>query len=266
MKTKNETRKNFFITSLLKDSVCYRANQLIYKAEVAAAFRMNDQVAEAANQLCELGEADFLQAGQYYNALGMCRSPEGRVMGRALLEVVADSSSDFFRNKALLTLGGLAQEDGNHEQALAYYHSASLITNEWLFSQIGRNMAIIHAADGKHEKALELLQDLYPHFQRLDYLSQFIYQHSIGEELKATGNSDAASTVINAALKSPFARVYPAIHKTSREIRDAQSRGKVVSLKGARLSVNEMRGICLAEIAEGSAATVRKIYKALKPA
>jgi tetratricopeptide (TPR) repeat protein len=203
---------------------------LICDAKLAAVFKRPEKLLQIGAQFCEMsGGSGLLQAGDYCIGLALNLLPGNRARANVVFQQLTESSSPWIRARAWLALGNNLCREGNHQAAHKCYHRAALAANDdlWVTCTAARNRAVIESVEGRHGRAMEMLNDLSSRIASLDYLSQCQYANSLAIDLSALGKYDEARKVLQVATSSPFVIVHPEITATANDIEKARERRRL---------------------------------------
>jgi tetratricopeptide (TPR) repeat protein len=233
-KMSNRLPTNFFMVSSFKAyagfyqqlaasalSIHELGNKLIRHAEHARAFRQTEQVSELGLMLANLPLRKFQTAGHYYLGWAMYRSGNNE-QSKVMLEQVAESGTEVYQARALLSLGTLEATKQDFPSETRYYHEAFKASHD-LHTKVEavRGLAVIKAKEGYHGNSIKDFERFLPLAASCDAPTYNIYISSLAVELGEAGRKDEARNIIKHVLASPFAFAYPEWLETAEELKPA---------------------------------------------
>jgi hypothetical protein len=231
----NKTANTFFISpplakyagfyqELLRGIGSYRqlGDRLIYLAEQAHAFRQFDTLSELGKILSNLPIKQYQSIGHYYLAVACNSCGKGDLdKAKSMFELVADTASDKYKAKALLSLAAVSSHAGDTESQFRFLldsAKASCDLSTKVKSLLG--VAIYKGIEGFHRQSLKDLESLYPLARLAHPIVFFDYLNSLAVELGESGRKYEARNVIRHVLESPLIIAYPEWQDTARELKE----------------------------------------------
>ena len=234
--TSRHTDTNFLIASsvpafyqhILSGASSYQelGNRVLRQIEAAYAFRQVEQVRELAHILVNIPIREYQLIGQYYFVWCKCREREYRP---TVLEHIAEHSR-IYRVKALVSRAGFDMHQGNIESAL-YFYTEALKTNPTISDAINTSTAIatLKSIEGFSASALRDIESLIPLLRHADPLTAFYLMNAYAIELIQHDRLNEAESVLERAVRSPFAVAYPELQDTRLEIRSKRKRHSTIA-------------------------------------
>lgn len=191
---------------------------LIYRAEQAVSIRDFESLSRIGLRLREF-PGNYFDAGLFYTALALNRTPGGQVVGNAIVQELAESHEQWIRARALFTLG-LNIRERDPLGALAFYQKAAKVNSHCplnLYCTAMMSLAARPSLDGLNSIAglAGFVGRIYPSYK-------FNYLNSVAVELNANGRTDEARRVIAPVLTAPCINRYQEWAESAREI-DAEA-------------------------------------------
>jgi len=200
-------------------------NELIQGAEQAIFIRDLHALDEVAGILMRLPVEAAQQAGLYYHAYAINRSR--RCEAECLLQTVADNGPITYRARAIQTLGTMHELAGELDEALRFQLEALRAASDRNAHKLqtrlmaGFEISIIKSRDGDHKGALSGFRSLGPLVDLVGRQQPFYYYllcNELAVELGELGRIAEAKSILEVALRSPYAQTYPEWAETRQEL------------------------------------------------
>lgn len=203
------------------------ARRMIAMAEVAYSQKRNEELQVLGQLLESTRRYPFI--GAYYRGLAALKSGSGDLNeAQRLLNTASEFAPASYRARALLSLGAVEGYKGNVSREFQHYANALRIEQADYYTRIetSRAVALISALDGKHQRAVEQLEALYPvarNFRRINPRLYFDILNSLAVEYSECGRVEEAEAAIRPALNSPLAERINEYRQTATEIAEWRS-------------------------------------------
>jgi len=196
-------------------------------AEVAYSQKRHEELQALGRLLESTRRYQFI--GAYYRGLAALKSGCGDLNeAQRLFDTASEYAPAQYRARALLSLGAVEGYKGNVSKEFQHYAKALRIEQADYYTQIEtrRAVALISALDGKHQRAVEQLEALYPvarDFRRINARLYFDILNSLAVEYSEVGRVEEAEAAIRPALHSPLAERINEYRQTAAEIAERRS-------------------------------------------
>ncbi len=228
-----------------KQSLFDYGSKLVSLAEDAHILRQADFLEAISERLMTLSLPQFEKIGLYYK--GLCLRRKGQTEeSRALFESVSEKGPVSYRARAILLLGRIYLDKGNHDSAHKLFIEAQSLScrNEYsdplALLQSRWSFGILQSIEGDHDASTANFENLRPLVEVISSRHPslwFEYQNSLAVELMEVGRIEEAERASRIALAYPYARLYPEWSETARDLEEKNRRASpaVVSLSNCDL-------------------------------
>lgn len=219
---------SFFISSSIQSEIL--ARRIISLAEVAHVLRQTSEL-ELLGRCLELTK--YKHIGAYYQGIATLRSNGDLKLAERLFEQAQENASAQVRARAILSLGATERYRGNTQAATKYYARAIALGEADYFTRIEatRAIALFHALDGNHRRAIDNLESIYPLARRFAHVNARLYLdvlNSLTVEYLAIRDNEAASKAFEPVSNSLLIGLIQEYRETAQEVAEAKQAASVV--------------------------------------
>lgn len=168
--------------------------------------------------------------GDYYQALHLYRQGD-KDTALGLLDNVRNEAPLQYKDKALLVMGGIAEHEGDLDEAMRVRLVASKSEMLSVVLDAALGISAVLGSQGKHDQAVEYLEGILPLTSKLGQVPlNYDLRNSYAVELGEVGKLDQALKVIDSVVASPFVPFYPNWPETRLELKSRRSTVSVTNV------------------------------------
>jgi Tetratricopeptide repeat len=164
--------------------------------------------------------------GEYYQAAYLyLEGQKDTALG--ILDTVREQAPHPYKEKSLLTTGGIHEREGDIDEAMKVRLVAAKSDTLSIALDAALGIAALLGMQGKHDKSVEYLESVLPQASKLGSAPlRFDLWNSYATELAEQGKTEEAMKIIIPVINSPYVQYHPNWLETQKEIKEIAEKSK----------------------------------------